>query len=124
MLDFPGKLHLDKEVAHLTPEALAALRAHAWPGNVRELEHVVNRAVIVCQGSVIRAEDVVLEPGRGEEGPAEEFVPLEEFERRYIRKVLKKTGWVVKGPRGAATLLGMYASTLQSRMKKLGIVRP
>ena len=116
--------HLNKKVTHLTPEALSVLQEYAWPGNVRELEHVVNRAVIVCQGPAVRAGEIVLEsrPSAGE--PAEEIVTLEEFERQYIRKVLEKTGWVVKGPRGAASLLGMPATTLQSRMKKLDIVRP
>ena len=116
--------HLHKNVTHLTPEALSALQEYAWPGNVRELEHVVNRAVIVCQDSAIRAEEIVLESRPSTERPAEEIVTLEEFERQYIRKILEKTGWVVKGPHGAARLLGMPATTLQSRMKKLDIVRP
>ena len=116
--------HLNKEVTHLTPDALAALHAHDWPGNIRELEHAVERAVIVCRELAIRAEDIAPELGRREEGSVRELVPLEEYERRYIREVLEQTGWVIKGPQGAAELLGMRASTLYSRMKKLGIVRP
>ena len=116
--------HLDKEVTDLTPEALAALRAHSWPGNIRELEHTVRRAVIQCRGSVIRAEEIVLELREAEETSPEEIVPLEEYERRYMRRVLEQTGWVVKGTRGAAALLGLHEGTLRSRMRKLGIKRP
>ena len=116
--------HLSKEVTHLTPEALSALQAYAWPGNVRELEHAVKRAVVVCSGSEIRAEDITPELGKTAEGPPEELVPLEEHERRYIREVLERTEWVMKGPHGAAAVLGLPVSTLRSRMKKLGIQRP
>jgi len=116
--------HLDKEVTHLTPEALSALQAYTWPGNIRELEHAVKRAVIVCPGSVIRAEDIILESEKTEEGPTEGLLTLEELERRHIREVLKDTGWVIKGPHGAAAILGVPGSTLRHRMKKLGIQRP
>ena len=116
--------HLDKRVTHLAPDALVALRAHDWPGNVRELQHVVGRAVIECSGPGIHAEDILLETGKPVEPASEEIVPLEEYERRYIRRVLEQTGWVVKGPRGAATLLGLHEGTLRSRMRKLGIKRP
>lgn len=75
--------HLNKEVACLTPEALALLKAYGWPGNVRELKHVVQRAVIVCQGPVIRAEDIALDFARAGDGRPEEIVTLEELERRY-----------------------------------------
>ena len=116
--------HLNKQVTHLTPQALAMLQVYDWPGNVRELEHAVYRAVVVCQGPAIRPEDVLLELGKKvEDTTGKEIVPLEEYEGRYIRRVLEQTGWVIKGPRGAATLLGMPASTLRDRMKKLGIRR-
>jgi len=117
--------HLNKaQVTQLTPQALSVLRAHDWPGNVRELEHAVSRAVVVCPGPAIRAEDIALGWGAVEERPGAEIIPLAEHERRYIRKVLEQTGWAIKGPRGAATLLGMPSSTLYDRMRKLGIVRP
>ena len=114
--------HLNKQVPHLPPETLARLAGYAWPGNVRELEHAMQRAVIVCQGPVIRAEDIALEFSRVGEGPGE-VLTLEEQERRHIRAVLERTGWVIGGARGAAALLGLPASTLRDRMKKLGIVR-
>jgi len=116
--------HLDRKVTDLTPEAMSLLQAHEWPGNVRELEHTMQRAVIVCSDPVIQARDIAL-GSEGEEVPSvQEIVSLEEYERRYIRRVLEHTGWVIRGPRGAATLLEMSASTLRDRIKKLGIQRP
>ena len=116
--------HLDKEVTHLTPEALELLRSYAWPGNVRELEHAVKRAVVVCRGSEIHPEDTLLELEKTEEDATDELLTLEELERRHIRKVLERTGGVIKGKHGAATMLGLPVSTLRHRMKKLGIERP
>ncbi len=116
--------HLNKNVTDLTPEALSLLYAYDWPGNVRELEHAIQRAVIVCRGSVIRPEDILLEAGKTGGGPVEEIVTMEEMERRHIREALERTGWVIRGPRGAAALLGLHESTLRSRMKKLNIFRP
>jgi transcriptional regulator with GAF, ATPase, and Fis domain len=73
---------------------------------------------------VIRPEDIALEPGTHTEEPAEEIVTLEEMERYHILNVLEHTAWVVKGEHGAAALLGLPASTLHHRMRKLGIERP
>jgi len=115
--------HLNKEVTTLTPQALAALETYEWPGNVRELANMVHRAVIVCPGSEIRAEDITLGMVSTEEKAGEEIVTLEEVERRHIRQVLDQVGWVIGGRGGAASLLGVPRSTLQSRMKKLGIER-
>ena len=114
--------HLRKVVVGFTPDALDVLRSYAWPGNVRELEHAVQRAVIVCRGNAIRAGDLAL--GHGTAAPPEgEIVTLEDVERRHILTVLEQTNWVVAGNKGAAARLGLNASTLRSRMKKLGIVR-
>jgi transcriptional regulator with GAF, ATPase, and Fis domain len=115
--------HLNKPVTQLTSEALVLLSAYDWPGNVRELEHAVQRAVIVCRGSAIRAGDIVLESGREGESPSEEVVTLEEIERRHIQKVLERTGGIIRGPRGAAALLGLHEATLRFRMRKLDIRR-
>jgi transcriptional regulator with GAF, ATPase, and Fis domain len=116
--------HLDKEeVTELTSEALSMLESYDWPGNVRELEHAVRRAVIVCSGSSIRAEDIALGTAKSEEDVEKEPIPPEEYERWYVRRALDKTGWVIKGPRGAAALLGIAPSTLHDRMRKLRIER-
>jgi len=123
--------HLNKEVSSINPQALEALMAYDWPGNVRELEHAIQRAVIVCRGPAVRAEDIALELALREtavglesrETRVEELSP-QEYERRYLARVLEECGWVVKGPRGAAARLSMPSSTLQSRMKKLRIRKP
>ena len=67
---------------------------------------------------------LVLDNSAPQDPTADEIVPLEEYERRYIKRVLEQTGWVIKGPQGAAVLLDMPPSTLQGRLKKLGISRP
>jgi transcriptional regulator with GAF, ATPase, and Fis domain len=116
--------HLDREITHLTPEALSLLSRQEWLGNVRELEHAVRRAVIGSPGPAIRAEDISLGMGRKDRQQTEEWVSLEEHERGYILRVLEKTGWVVMGEHGAAKVLGLHEATLRGRMRKLGIVRP
>ena len=116
--------HLHKEVTGFSSSALAVLQRHDWPGNVRELKHAVERAVTVCPGKMIRVEDIALGIGQ-KEGPTNGERPsLEEYERRYILQVLEETGWVIKGPQGAAAVLGLHPATLNRRIKKLGIVRP
>ncbi|MBI2504872.1 MAG: sigma 54-interacting transcriptional regulator [Candidatus Latescibacteria bacterium] len=121
---FAGRMgaHLNKGLAPLSAQVLARLETYEWRGNVRELEHVMQRAVIVCRGGMVRVEDIVLEFGE-EEGGLAEILTLAEQERRYLQEVLERTGWVLRGPRGAAALLGVPESTLRSRMKKLGIRR-
>jgi transcriptional regulator with GAF, ATPase, and Fis domain len=121
----PMAAHLHKEVNGVTSEALALLKGFAWPGNVRELKNVVERAVIVCRGPTIGKTDIVLGgEAREAEPPPEELVSLDEHERQYILQVLERTDWVVRGPQGAAAILGKHEATLRNRMKKLGIRRP
>ena len=115
--------HLDKRIGPLTPEVVAVLRAQPWPGNVRELEHTLQRAVIACRGPRITTADLGLKAAPPPPGELE-VLPLEEFERRYIRRVLESRNWLVRGEGGAAAALGLPPSTLRSRMKKLGLERP
>ena len=126
--------HIGKQIAPLKPEVIEVLQTYDWPGNVRELEHTMQRAVIACHGSQIevgdlglygsRIEDIALAPEINTLDQDREVVPLEDFERLYILKVLKIASWRVSGPRGAAVLLGLPPSTLYSKMKKLRIKRP
>jgi formate hydrogenlyase transcriptional activator len=99
-----------------------ALVSYDWPGNVRELEHVIERAVIVNQGPVLMIDE--FEQRKAE--PHQETVPrtLAEAERRHIIETLKHTNGILAGQQGAAARLGMKRSTLQHRMKKLGINHP
>jgi len=116
--------HLNKrEIAQLSPEALALLQSHNWPGNVRELEHVVRRAVIVGSGPVLDVQDIALGPDPTAGPAAGDIVTLQDHERSYIERVLERTGGVICGPNGAARLLDIPPTTLYSRMKKLGIKR-
>ena len=87
-----------------------------------ELEHVIERAVIVSQGPVLVIDDLDPAPKKSDEKEAP--LTLADAERTHIVQVLSQTNWVLAGKQGAATRLGMKRSTLQHRMKKLGISRP
>ena len=123
--------HIGKQIAPLTPEIIEVLQSYDWPGNVRELEHIIQRAVVLCSNSQIGVEDLGLYGSRIEDTTHDlerltlnqdrEVVPLNEFERRYILGVLEATNGQIKGPMGAAKLLGLPPSTLYGKMKRLGI---
>ena len=120
--------HVAKRITGISAGALSLLQAHTWPGNVRELEQTIERAVTLCQGEVLQAEDLRLSSPAAA-APASpshngHFLLLEEVERQHIQAVLERTGWVIRGERGAAALLDLPESSLRDRMKKLGIVRP
>jgi formate hydrogenlyase transcriptional activator len=113
-----------KTIDTIPTETIEALMQYQWPGNIRELENVVERAVILSPGSVLRVPLRDLQT-RVTAGPdSERLQTLADVERQHIRSILKDTRWVLSGPRGAAARLGMNRSTLYFRMKKLGIVRP
>ena len=116
--------YLHKAVSGFSPAALTALQRYDWSGNVRELKHTVERAVTVCRGATIRGQDIALGFGAEEGLVDEEGLSLEAYERQYIRQVLEETGWVIRGPKGAASVLGLPESTLRWRMKRLGLQRP
>jgi formate hydrogenlyase transcriptional activator len=111
-----------KSLTRIGSNTLKSLVSYDWPGNVRELEHVIERAVIVSQGPVLVIDDLDPAPKKsdGKEAP----LTLADAERTHIVQVLSQTNWVLAGKQGAATRLGMKRSTLQHRMKKLGISRP
>ena len=101
-----------------------ALIRYPWPGNIRELENLIERAVILSPGPVLRVPLTDFD-SRSTPGQANgKHRTLEDAERAHILATLRETRWVLSGPNGAATHLGMNRSTLQFRMKKLGIVRP
>jgi formate hydrogenlyase transcriptional activator len=113
---------MKKGVDSIPVEAMKALQAYPWPGNVRELENFVERAVILSPGS-----DLFVPLSELKRPPAHvggSAGTLEEAEREHIVKVLRETNWVIGGASGAASKLGMKRTTLQSKMQKLGIVRP
>ncbi len=129
-------LKLGRKIDDLPREALARLSAYDWPGNIRELENVLERAIILSPGSTLLPATVQLSPVSAamshehrprQTSPAEPSVvdgTLQELERTHILRVCQKTGWKIKGPDGAASLLGINPGTLYSRMRKLGLRRP
>jgi len=111
-----------KPVETISQKAMDMLCAYPWPGNVRELENIIERGVIVTQGSNLEPGDWL--PQRNATSETTAFHSLEEHERNHILQALKRTSWRVSGPRGAAALLKINPKTLQSRIKKLNISRP
>jgi formate hydrogenlyase transcriptional activator len=112
-----------KAIDMISSDSMEALRRYPWPGNIRELENVIERAVILSPGPVLRIAHHDLNsrivPGQNTDRPQ----TLEEVERKHILTTLKETQWRLSGPSGAAMRLGLNRSTLYFRMKKLGIAR-
>jgi transcriptional regulator with GAF, ATPase, and Fis domain len=111
-----------KARGRLSTEVLDQLSAYAWPGNVRELQNVIERAVILSPAGRFELGDMVAAPPRA--GPKEKLRSIEDVERQHIAEVLEETRWRISGERGAAKILGLKRTTLEARMKKLGIRRP
>jgi formate hydrogenlyase transcriptional activator len=113
---------LGRSVRRIPERLMQAFCAYDWPGNVRELENVVERALIMTSGSTLAADPVFLDGAP--------FLPtgtqatLAEAERAHIGAVLEECGWKISGRGNAAERLGLKRSTLQFRIKKLGISRP
>lgn len=102
----------------VSDKTMQELQAYPWPGNIRELRNVVEQAVILSDGKNLRLQ---VPQGAGTTSNSNGSATLEEMEYRHIVSVLEKTGWRIKGPLGAARLLGLNPSTLFSRMRRLGI---
>lgn len=113
---------LGKKIDQIPRKLLDQLATHAWPGNIRELENVIERAVIVSRDSALElGETLAPRPAITQEAPP--LLTLEELERSHISAILKLVGGRVSGDGGAADILGMKPTTLESRMKKLGVSR-
>jgi PAS domain S-box-containing protein len=132
-----------KRLDGVSRETMWRLQEYPWPGNVRELENVLERAVILATGPTLEvAPDLLSAPANAgpaearaqpegsssatsaaPQAPGQPLPRLETVERDHIVAVLRHTNWVITGPRGAATVLGLNPSTLRSRIKKLGITR-
>ena len=111
---------LGKRIEAVPKRTLDALIAYDWPGNIRELRNVIERALIITQGTTLELRDWA----PAETARETALRSLEQVEREYIMAVLDQKGWRVSGPRGAASSLGLKPTTLEARMKKLGIERP
>ena len=113
---------IGKRIDGVGKETMRRLLGYAWPGNVRELENIIERAVILANGTILEIAPDVLSLGSSTTEPSQELT-LEGRERDHITKILKQTDGVIDGPRGAAKILNLHPNTLRSRMKKLGITR-
>ena len=109
---------MNKRITTIPAEAMQALTRYHWPGNIRELQNFIERAVIVSPGPVLQAP--VRELKRGAAAGAE-VQTLAAAEREAIVRALREAGGRVGGEQGAAARLGMKRTTLQAKMRKLGI---
>jgi len=120
-----------RPIERVERDTMERLVRYGWPGNIRELQNVIERAVVLSTGPVLRlgadllpiidtAVSDSLPPGSSETPP---LVSLEEAERRHIEAVLDHTKGIIEGPEGAARILGLHPNTLRSRMKKFGVTR-
>jgi len=115
---------MNRKVTWIASTAMDALVAHTWPGNIRELQNLVERAVIRSVGDELRVPVSELDQGIGGSDRLAGLGTLQDAARAHILATLNATRWVLSGPHGAAARLGINRSTLQFRMKKLGISRP
>jgi len=119
------EVKIGKKVSSISPKVIDALVAYDWPGNIRELENLIERALILTPGNILEYGDwIPLEKiqTKGNNGkPSAQ--KIQDVEKEHIIEVLKKVNWKVSGEKGAAKILGLNPTTLEARMKKLGIKR-
>jgi formate hydrogenlyase transcriptional activator len=117
-----GTLHQSR-VTIIPQDAMDVLTTYNWPGNIRELENVIQRALLMSKGPELRLPSLQTVEDNSKGGQRQGFKSMEEIERDHIEQVLDARGGKIRGPNGAAVVLGLNSSTLRSRMKKLGITR-
>ncbi len=113
---------LGKRIDAVPREVLDRLAAYQWPGNIRELANIIERSVILSRGTTLELQEQM--PGTAAPATRPGDAVQADQERRRIADALEQTGWRVSGPRGAAVLLGLKPTTLEARMKRLGLKRP
>ena len=113
---------MGRQIEHIPGETISAFSSYEWPGNIRELQNLIERAVILSNDGVLanplpttRTQVVIAAPAA---------TTLRDSERSLILQTLESVGWVIGGPKGAATKLGLKRTTLIHKMQKLGIFRP
>ena len=129
-----------KQITGIAQDTMDLLSRYDWPGNIRELQNVIERAVVLSRGPVLKlgrdllpvspedatfANEAVTAIGANGDNAENTagYSSMEEVEKRHIMDVLRQTEWIIEGPRGAAKILALHPNTLRSRMKKLGIER-
>jgi transcriptional regulator with GAF, ATPase, and Fis domain len=119
---------MGKQIDSIPSEMMAAFQWHSWLGNIRELQNLVERAVILSRDGVLpnplhkRQTSAVVLSSNGQSSLSS--MNWEDSDRALVVETLEQTGWIVGGPRGAATKLGLKRTTLLAKMKRLGISRP
>jgi len=114
---------MGKTVDTIPVETMNVLVRYHWPGNIRELQNLIERAVILSAGPILKVPLNDLNLASAPASKGRKLESLEDAERRHILEALDAADWVISGPKGAATTLGLKRSTLQARMDKLGIHR-
>ena len=109
---------MGKRIESIPMKTMEALSSHPWPGNVRALRNTIERAMILSTDATLKVELAGTEPG------SEALTTLDDTQRSRITRTLETTGWRIRGKGGAAELLGLKPTTLEYRIRKLGIRRP
>ncbi len=109
---------MDKQIKNISRKDMENLINYPWPGNIRQLRNVIERSMIISSGPDLEIDL----PGIANDVPVE-MKPIEEVERDHISYILNMTNWRIRGKTGAAEILGLKPTTLESRIKKLGIKR-
>lgn len=115
-----------RQINNISADSRRRLLEYNWPGNIRELRNLVERSVILCQTDTLELETPYSQMETAEADiplVSEKFATLAEVQKTHILRILERTAWRVRGERGAAEILGLKPTTLESKMKKLGIAR-
>jgi formate hydrogenlyase transcriptional activator len=120
---------MKKQVDNIPSETMAAFQWYSWPGNIRELQNLVERAVILSRDGVLRnplhkKKPELMISSVPRDRTLQSLMTLDDTNRTVILGTLERVGWVVGGPHGAASKLGLKRTTLLARMRRLGIARP
>jgi formate hydrogenlyase transcriptional activator len=115
---------MKKPIERIPAPAMAALTAYPWPGNIRELQNLMERAIILSRGPVLEVPLAELKQPVDAATAQPDAATLEAIEREHILRVLRASNWVIGGATGASARLGLPRTTLNNRLRKLGIARP
>ena len=115
---------MKKTIERIPTKTMQALMDYSWPGNIRELQNLIERAVILTRGTVLQVSLSELKHSGSNVSDQTHSSTLESVEREHILRVLRDTDWVIGGRNGAAARLGLNRTTLNNRLRKLGITRP
>lgn len=120
--------NLGKKITHINESSLETMKLCKWQGNIRELQNIVERSIILCNDNILNIQlpeqGKITKVNQGDISISnQELLPLKDYEKNYILKVLEHAKWRIRGSNGAAEILDMKPTTLESRMKKLNIKR-